>query len=132
MTATSEVYVTDTHALVWRYRDDPRLSPAVHAIFDAADANQARVLIPTVVLTELLTLKERRMPALPLDEMLAAFSRSNGFTIVPFDIDEFYAMKDLPKELEIHDRMIAATARVYGAKLISRDRQLGSLVETVW
>ena len=37
----------------------------------------------------------------------------------------------LPPALEMHDRLIAATASIFSATFISRDRQLTSLVDTV-
>jgi PIN domain nuclease of toxin-antitoxin system len=38
----------------------------------------------------------------------------------------------LPASLEMHDRIIIATARVYTATLISRDRAIAGVAETVW
>jgi PIN domain nuclease of toxin-antitoxin system len=43
-------------------------------------------------------------------------------------------MLQLPDKWEIHDRIIAATARYYTAKLITKDKVLSDSneVETVW
>jgi predicted nucleic acid-binding protein len=44
----------------------------------------------------------------------------------------FEEMVSLPQELDIHDRIIAATSKVYRAKAITKDEKLSRVVETIW
>jgi len=66
--------------------------------------------------------------------MLKRIHKSSGFVVVPFDWQIFKIMQDLPTELEKHDRIIAATAKIYGGKVITKDEQLRNTtsVETIW
>ncbi|HWE39104.1 MAG TPA: PIN domain-containing protein [Isosphaeraceae bacterium] len=52
--------VADTHALIWYLHDDPRMSKAADAVFDAATAAGERVAISTMTLAEIVFLIERR------------------------------------------------------------------------
>lgn len=48
------VYVADTHALLWYLADSPRLSSAAKQTFNQAEAGQATVVVPAIVLAELI------------------------------------------------------------------------------
>jgi len=132
MTSQIESVVTDTHAILWRFRDDPRLPTTAHDVFDAVERNELRLLVPTIVLAELITLGERRMPDLDFDAMFDRFSGMESVTFVPFDLAVFKEMLKLPGSLEIHDRVIAATAQLYGSVVMTRDRELQNAVRTIW
>jgi len=132
MTSPTESVVTDTHAILWRFRDDSRLPASAHEVFDAVERNEVRLLVPTIVLAELKTLGERRMPDLNFDAMFARFTGMESVTFVPFDLAVFMEMQKLPARLEIHDRVIAATAQLYRSVVMTRDQQLQSAVRTIW
>jgi len=57
-----------------------------------------------------------------------------GYQIVDFDLAVLREMQRLPQELELHDRALAATALLYDAALLSRDRELRKLKlpKVVW
>jgi predicted nucleic acid-binding protein len=80
-----EVYVVDTHAIVWRFSDDPQLPARVHGLFDAVERGEHRLVVPTIILAELLSLMERRMPGLPLGRILETLRRYPSVHIAPFD-----------------------------------------------
>ncbi len=46
-------YVADTHALLWYLRNSPLLGKNANAAFDEADAGNALIYIPSIVLAEL-------------------------------------------------------------------------------
>jgi predicted nucleic acid-binding protein len=66
--------------------------------------------------------------------VLDRIEQSSGFVIVPFDFPIFQTMLKLPKEWELHDLIIGATASYYRSKLITKDGVLrNSLeIEIVW
>lgn len=69
-----------------------------------------------------------------IEGVLERVERGDGFAVVPFDLVVFREMLRLPGEWELHDRIISATARYYGAKLISKDEVLATAdeIDTVW
>lgn len=127
-----DTYVPDTHAIVWDFLRDARLSQRARGILRRADRGEVALVVPTIVLAEIHRISERRITAVSTDEVLRWMETVPRLMVAPFDSDVFQAMRLQPPELELHDRIIAATARLYGATVISRDRQLGGIVETVW
>jgi len=142
MAAPGSVFVTDTHPLVWFLTGDPKLTDDARTILRRAQAREAVVYVPTIVLAEFLYLV--RKGKVPLDHLLELALRLDGFSefrVAPLDMQTFsrmlYILQFSPRprpDLEIHDLSILATALLAGAKLITKDRKLRqqTFVETVW
>jgi predicted nucleic acid-binding protein len=132
MTNSGDAFVIDTHSLIWRFGGGPQLPEQMHAIFDAAERREARLLIPTIVLSELLHLYEGRMPQIRLEQIMDSVLSIPTYTVFPYDLPIFLEVRRMPGELQIHDRIIGATGRHYGVPVMTRDGVLKSLVDTVW
>lgn len=65
-------FVTDTHALLWHLSNDPSLSIAARDVFLSADAGQADIFIPSIVLVEVVYLTERQRIAHDLIDRIIA------------------------------------------------------------
>jgi predicted nucleic acid-binding protein len=98
----------------------------------SADNGEAELIVPTIVLAEALHVSERRNPGVTFDQILSFVSAMPAGFVAALDMRVIQETRQLSSSLELHDRIIAATARAYEARLISRDRMLSSLVETVW
>ncbi len=85
-------------------------------------------------MAELTHIAEKRRVTVTIDELLDKINQGDGFTIVGFDFPIFQQMLTLPKDWDIHDRIIAATASYYQSTLITRDQILGNFpnLKTVW
>ena len=129
-----EIYVVDAHSLVWFIAEDQQLSKPAERILDQAEEGQVLVLVPTIVLAEITYIAQKKRVKVTIEEVLRRIERGDGFSVVPFDFALFQVMFQLPQEWDIHDRIIAATARYYRARLITRDETLrdSTEVETVW
>ncbi|HEY7269989.1 MAG TPA: PIN domain-containing protein, partial [Dehalococcoidia bacterium] len=105
----TDVFVADTHALVWYFRNDKKLARGVRDLIARAESGDPdiRLLISTIVLAELTTLAERKMPEISIREVLRRLDASPSVVVVPFDEAIFLEMLALPPALELHDRMIA-------------------------
>ncbi len=132
MNPASEVFILDTHAILWRFRGDARLPVRVHELFDAAERDETTLVVPTIVWAELTLIAERRFPDFSVQDVLDRFDRMASVRHAPLDMAVFEAFRDLPPSLDIHDRVIAATAKVYGCPLVTTDRKLQGAVETIW
>lgn len=128
---TEGAYVLDTHALLWYLSGNKRLSARVREILDRADDDELTVIVPTIVLAEALRLIERAKFDLTVDALTDAVRDANRFTVSPLDARVFTAMLPFP-QLELHDRAIAATCKVFDCPLLSRDRDLTKAVTTIW
>lgn len=131
-----EIFVVDTHALVWFLGEDRRLSSLALEILTEAELGNVQVLVPTLVLAELTYISQNKKLKYPVkvSEILDKIDQGDGFTIVSFDLATFEILLTLPQDWEIHDRIIAATAIYYKAKLITRDEilQTSDKINTIW
>lgn len=126
--------MVDTHALAWFISGDQRLSFKAKEILTQAENGEIQVLIPTLVMAELTHIAEKGRVTATIEELLDKINQGDGFTIVAFDFPIFQQMLSLPKDWDIHDRIITATAIYYQTTLITRDQILQDFpsVKTVW
>jgi len=127
-------YVTDTHALTWHLTEDPQLSTAAREIFERVDSGQEKVFIPCIVFFELFYLVEKNRIAIDFDSVVSMVSSSNNYGVEPLCLPIIEASRkiSIEKVKEPWDRLIAATSLRLGLPLITRDRALETVTETVW
>ena len=126
--------VVDTHALIWYFLDSDRLGQEARTCLKD-ESN--RIVIPTIVLAELRHLHHRGRINVSYDELMEVIEADPRCELHSFDQD---VLTRLPVELEIHDGIICATARVLSTasgetvKVVTRDAQIIAcgLVETIW
>jgi PIN domain nuclease of toxin-antitoxin system len=135
MPLTRPFYVTDTHPFVWYLAaDDERLSPSAKSVFENADSAKAIVVIPAIVLAESLYLAEKGRIKAKAVEILELVESALNYRLYPLDLSVIQIAWELKKIPEIHDRVIAATARRLGLELITDDNRIrqSSYVKTLW
>ena len=123
----------DTHAFIW-YLDkslNNKLSPkALKAIKEAEDSYT--IYLPIIVLMEVLYLIEKGRVNLSFHKPLLNLEESVNYEIVPFDT-RLLKIAETIKGLEIHDRLILATAILTGSLLISNDKEIHAKgIKVVW
>jgi PIN domain nuclease of toxin-antitoxin system len=111
----------DTHALLWRALDDPKLSrPAYAAIADRANP----VHVGTVSAFELAT-KHRLGKLRPAETMLGdpdRYLREQGFQILPLDLASAVRAGRLPgPHRDPFDRLLVAQAITADLALVSNE-----------
>ena len=126
-------YVTDTHSLVWYFTDDQRLGKRALKIFEST-VKAGQIIVPTVVLAEILYIAKKDRIPLGFEETVARIEALANFEIASLDLDVLRIADTIDAPLEMHDRLITATAIHYGAALITRDDQItkSKAVKTIW
>mgnify|MGYP001562699869 FL=1 len=126
-------YVTDTHSLVWYFTSDPRLSSKALSAFSEAESD-GNIIVPAVVLAEIMFIAKKGRITISFAETLDKIGESGNFIIAPLDADILKIADKIEADLEMHDKLIAATAIYYEAVLITRDEHLSrsQIVATVW
>ncbi|MCZ7669237.1 MAG: PIN domain-containing protein [Chloroflexi bacterium] len=126
-------FVIDTVGLVL-HLEKRKLEPATQTILQEAESGQATVFIPAMVFAEILYLSEKQKINTSLAEVVDYSTRYHGFIEYPLDLAVILAAQQITDIPELHDRLIAATAKVVGAKLITNDLkiQASSFVQTIW
>jgi PIN domain nuclease of toxin-antitoxin system len=128
------VYIADTHALFWYRRDPSRLSAAADAVFRLAFAGGAYILVPAIVVAELYYLTQKLGSGISPSTLLADINGSREFVFSALGQAQLERLEDVDDVPEMHDRIIAATALVQGAAIITKDESLrhSKAVEVVW
>jgi PIN domain nuclease of toxin-antitoxin system len=117
----------DTHAWVWLMIGDEELSARARAAIERA-ARRGDVYVSAISVWELGMLVARgrvHLGADVLDGCLEALGRP-GLTLAPLAPEVAIASTRLPGRpgADPADRILAATARAYGAAIVTRDRRM--------
>ncbi len=135
MPPTRPFFVTDTHPFVWYLAaDEARLSPSARSVFENADSAKAVIVIPAIVLAESLYLAEKGRIKAKAGDILRLVENALNYRLYPLDLSVIQIAWELRKIPEIHDRVIAATARRLGLELITDDKAIrqSGYVQTLW
>ena len=90
--------------------------------------------MPAVVLAEIMFIARKGRVTISFDETLKKIEESDNFVIAPLDSDTLRIADKIEADLEMHDKLIAATALYYEAPLITKDENLilSEVITTVW
>ena len=114
-------YVTDTQALIRYLTGSKVFNKTVQQIFEAADKGEHIIIIPSVALFEIGYLHEKGRIPISLSDMQAILEDCINYIEARLSIDVIrsaFEIKDVP---ELHDRLIAGTARYLKLPLITND-----------
>lgn len=119
--------MVDTHSLVWYLQDNPRLSAENKSRFESG---QALVIVPTIVLAELLYIAKR--VKMSFGDTLSLLEQSPVFEFHSLNVSIIKIAAKFP-HLEIHDSLIAATAKSLLVPLMTADKAIkrSGLVATI-
>lgn len=113
-------FVTDTQALVKFMMGRRVINEKAHQAFLAADKGEAVIVIPAIVLMEMLYLFEKHrigVDLLQTDDLL----KSQNYQFEPLSLEILKTAIEIDDIPELHDRLIAATARYLDLPLITND-----------
>jgi len=123
----------DAHTLIWYVHEPSKSNLSSLALEAIRSAERDGIIyVPTIVLLEVLRVIEKGRYPLSFEALLSDLERSKHHEIVPFDT-RLLRVAMTVQGLELHDRLIAATAILTNSILISRDRTIGTPgVNVVW
>lgn len=128
-----EEFVTDTMALIL-YLENRKMPIDAKRIFQKADIEEVKILIPSMVLAEIGYLSERNKIQLSLQKVEEYILAQKGYAVYPQTLEVIkssFEIQDIP---ELHDRIIAGTAKLLGVKIITNDPKIEAslAVDNVW
>ena len=118
------VYVLDTHILLWYFTGNKRLAKRFKDIIDKTRNEGGLLLIPTIVLAESLYLHEKGRVEFDFEKMFRLIEKEPEFEVIGFGVEVFEEVTRLKNIPELHDRIIAATAKFYGAEILTIDQRI--------
>jgi PIN domain nuclease of toxin-antitoxin system len=113
-------YVTDTHPLVWYFTVSPRLSKRALNVFEKT-VEEGVIFIPTVVLAEIMYISKKGRIPISFSETVEKIVHSDNYEITPLDLDILNIADKIDYDMEMHDRIIVATAIFYDVPVITKD-----------
>lgn len=126
-------YVTDTMALVLRL-EKRRLSPLGNFLFQQLEHGTIKMYVPALVLAEILYLSEKGRIETTIQDIFNYFTTYPTCFEHPLDSKTIFAAKQITDIKELHDRLIAATARTRELPLLTNDPiiQDSAFVSCIW
>jgi len=120
--------VVDSHALLWFVSNNQKLSEKAKRALNKS----SKIIVSTIVLLELLYILQKYGQENKFNKLLDNLT-SEKYLIYPVDYALVKECAKLDKNLEMHDRLIVATARIFNAPLVSKDQQVKRVFnKTIW
>ena len=135
--AMTNLYLADTHALLWHLFQPTRLSQTAKNAFAEVDANEAILQVPLIVIAEALMIIEKKrvkVTKTQFEKVLQQMAASSNYQIGELNLDIILAAAQLTQLNDIFDRLIVAETQAINAKLISRDEEIttANLIPIIW
>ena len=126
-------YVSDTMALVL-YLEQRKMPEQAKKIFLSAEKGEVEIFIPGIVMAEIGYLSGRGRIDTTLNDLQRLIEDHQSFKEKPLtlrDIQSAFSIDDIP---ELHDRLIAGTAKDMGVIVITNDPLLekSTHIDTIW
>lgn len=127
-------FITDTHQLLWWFTENPKLSPKASEIFSKCEEGESVIFVPSIVVAEALSIFDKKRISFDFKKLFKKINESENFIIIPLDFPILLKMVDLKDIPELHDKIIASTAKHLNIPLITKDEILHNFldVKTVW
>jgi PIN domain nuclease of toxin-antitoxin system len=131
------VAVADTHAVIWYFANDPRLSDPARNFFETIAKTGDQIGISSISLVEIVYLIEKgRIPPFRFTQLADEITDPDSLlTQIPLELKVSRALAriDVNQIPDMPDRIIAATALFLNLPLISRDAKIvASGLKTIW
>jgi predicted nucleic acid-binding protein len=114
-------YVTDTQALIKFLNGKKVINDIIDSIFRKADEGENIIVIPSVVLFEIGYLHEKQRIPISVTDIKAVLEDSVNYREERLSIEiieSSFEIRDIP---ELHDKLIAGTARYLNLPMITND-----------
>jgi predicted nucleic acid-binding protein len=116
-------FITDTQALVKFMMGQKVINEKCHQAFLSADKGESIIIIPAIVFMEILYLFEKnriKIDLIQTEELL----RSKNYQFEPLSLEIIKTASEITDIPELHDRLIAATAKYFDIPLITNDPEI--------
>ena len=126
-------FAADTLAVVLRL-ENRRLGARARSIFAAVESGQAHLHVPAMVFAEIMYLSEKGRIEASLSDVADYMEQHPNCKGYPLDLAVVQSAAEITDVPELHDRLIAGTARLLDVELITRDSAIEAsrFARTVW
>jgi len=114
-------YVTDTQALVKFLNGKKVINNIIDSVFRKTDEGENIIIIPSIVLFEIGYLYEKQRIPVSVKDIKTVLEDSVNYREEKLSIDIIESSFEITDIPELHDRLIAGTARYLNVPLITND-----------
>lgn len=114
-------YVTDTQAIIKFLNGKHVISNKINTIFQNTDKGKNIILIPSIVLFEIAYLYEKSRIPISINDMATILKTSVNYMEEKLSIEIIKTSFEITDIPELHDRMIAGTARYLDIPILTND-----------
>ena len=128
-------YLADTVAIIRFVSKSGSIGARALTILKDADSASTTIIISVMSLVEVLYLSEKSRVKLKLSDLMNRIKNHNNYRIIDLDTNILQtAEKISSKNLELHDRLIVATAVYLKVPILTSDKIIreSKLTETIW
>lgn len=120
--------VVDSHALFWFLSDNSKLSRKARSAIEEASA----IVVPSIVVMEILYILEKYQLSFKFVDFLSEL-KNRTYNVYPLDLNVITQTLFISDRLEMHDRIIVATAQILNAPLATKDKEITRIYpHVVW
>lgn len=116
-------YVTDTMALVLKL-ENRKLPASIKEKFEYAESGEAEIIVPAMVFAEIAYLSEKNKIDTNLAQTKNYVERHAQIKEMPLNFKTIRQAFEINDIRELHDRLIAATAKELGIEIITNDPEI--------
>ncbi|HRJ42992.1 MAG: PIN domain-containing protein [Caldilineaceae bacterium] len=126
-------YVTDTMAVVL-HLEQRRSSQRVKTVFNEALRAEAKIYVPAIVFAEILYLTAKHRISASLADVQRLLRENPTIEETPLSLAVVSAASEITDIPELHDRLIAGSARLLRFPLLTNDPkiQASRFIQTIW
>ena len=116
----------DSHALLWYLSKNSKLTAKARDCLDKS----SRIIVSTIVLLELLYILQKFGQERKFKNLLNSLEHEK-YLVYPVDLALVRDCAKLPKSLEMHDRLIVTTGKIFNVPLITKDQQIAKVYKRI-
>ena len=117
-------YVIDTQAIIKFLNGEKVINDQINLILNEADEGKNIIIIPSVVLFEIAYLNEKGRINISLDSISDIINTSSNYIEEQLSIDIIKASFQINDIPELHDRLIAGTAKHLNIPILTNDPEI--------
>ena len=114
-------YVADTIAIVRHLKNSRNMGAKAKEVFRRTDRGEDQIFISGITLMEILYLSEKGRIDVDLIDTTKLITDSDNYLVYPVDVKVILTAQTIDDIPELHDRVIAATAKLLNVPLITHD-----------
>ncbi|MEW6104585.1 MAG: PIN domain-containing protein [bacterium] len=126
-------YLADTVAIIRHFAKYGYIGREAKKILEKADGGENIIWISIVSIIEIMYLAERNKIPLNLTKTREKIEDLDNYRIIDLDFD-IVEMADKIKGLELHDRLIVASAKYLGLSILTTDKEIKEkgMIDVIW